>query len=160
VLGLPVVAAFFATEYVAERTINWMGWLVTAVVMLIAAPLVIALLSPLAWSMSALVSSARRRGIPAAYRQKGRNWEPQKYVYGGAVAAVVLGVLYGGTVSLGWLPPLSQASTLTAQWISERAQTLPKVRSWFAPQTVPAKYDQPPSNLPALPEEPTVRNAE
>jgi hypothetical protein len=141
VLGLPVVAAFFVTEYFAEPTPDWSALFLTSAGMAVVVLSAIVLLSPLAWLMSALVSWARRLRVPAAYRQKGRNWEPLKFVCGGALVAAILGTAYAGTVRLGWLPSLGSTSLRTAHWISDRARALPVVESWLPKARAPVTTD-------------------
>lgn len=139
VLGLPVIVAFFGTEYLSETTRDWSSWALTAVLTTAAFLVTIGILSPLAWLMSALVSWARRLRVPPDYRQRGRNWEPRKYVYAGAVSACLLGAALAATIKLGWVPPLHDRSERTIHQISTRVLTLPFVQSWLSQKSGPVK---------------------
>lgn len=144
VLGLPVVAAFFSTEYSSEPTRDWSGWLGATLMTTAVVLLGIAVLSPLAWLASALVSGARRLRVPAEYRQRGRNWEPQKYVYAGALSASLLGAVLAAAVKSGWVPPLHERFSRAVQAISARVLAQPIVPSPLPRENEPV---EPPSGM-------------
>ena len=99
VMALPFLLLFLGAQNWLERNApdGYFGltivWLLTAQ----RATLLTLTVSPLAASLSALVSAIRRRAVPAEYRQHGRNWQPLKRFVWFSIGIASLGA------SLGWL---------------------------------------------------------
>jgi hypothetical protein len=75
----------------------WLGLAISAAILT-------AVVSPIAASISTVVSAIRRRSVPAEYRQHGRNWQPFKPFVWTAIAVVSFGAALGMLTHFDKLP--------------------------------------------------------
>ena len=78
IMSLPFLVLFLGAQNWLERhaPADYFGLAIIWIAVAVAAAVVTAIVSPVAAGVSAVVSALRRRGVPAAYRQHGRNWQP------------------------------------------------------------------------------------
>ncbi len=100
----------------------------------IGATLLTTAVSPIAASISTVVSAIRRRSVPAEYRQHGRNWQPFKPFVGTAIAVASFGAALGMLTHFDQLPrwnnlPLSAIEqTFSLHRLEQYAQASAVVR--------------------------------
>ena len=112
------IVAFFIGESGLERTqsTSWALFL-PFILSILYAVILMTMVSPFAWLLSATVSFSRRQFIPAEYRQQPRNWQPLGSAILACTVAATLGAGYGWLASIGGFPALGEAPQ---RWLSAR----------------------------------------
>lgn len=97
VMALPFLLLFLGAQNWLERHApdGYAGSAIVWAALALIAALLTAVVSPLAASISTMVSALRRRAVPPEYRQHGRNWQPFKPFVLASVAVASLGAGLG-----------------------------------------------------------------
>ncbi len=97
VMALPTLVLFLGAQNWLERNApdGYFALGIVWILLAFTACLLTIVMSPLAACISAAVSATRRRAVPCAYRQHGRNWQPFKPFLLASVFAASLGGALG-----------------------------------------------------------------
>lgn len=118
VMAIPLLLLFLGAQNWLERHTfnNYFDWALVWLSVAIIAALAMLAVSPLAVTLSSIVSAIRRRAVPKEYRQHGRNWQPLKPLLRTAVVVATCGAGLGILSHQQYLPhwdnkPLSTIET-------------------------------------------------
>lgn len=98
VMTLPFLLMFLGAQNWIENNVQraHVNIAVLWLVLVVFAALVTTFISPVAASVSSVVSAIRRRSVPAEYRQQGRNWQPLKLFIWTSMAVA----MFGGSIGM------------------------------------------------------------
>lgn len=124
VVSAPIAFGFaFAADSFYMRTTLTAGSVIGGIMLgVTAAVLGAAIVSPVAWALSACVSAVARRRVPKSYRQRGRNWAPLKAACLTGAVAGMLGAGYGVLGTYQWAPRVRDAAAPAASWLVQHVQ--------------------------------------
>lgn len=95
VMALPFLVLFLKAQNWFEQSApdGYFGLIIAWIALALIAALLTVLVSPIAATISMMVSAIRRRAVPPEYRQSGRNWQPFKRF---VLISIVVASLGGG----------------------------------------------------------------